>query len=401
MGTPAVNIDTYGTITNHFCSRVDGQPEVCSVYGQTIYSRFKKVRPASSTIPIDLRGWREPSGWTHAGVYSRASLGDMVFYRKPVPQIGQPGVHYYWREGSFWPFQAQSLPPMPSYLTAKAEIAALNKLRSNNVQLGVVAAEGHQTIDLVVKTLKSITDTVNSYRHSNPKGWDIVRRLQSGGLPGTDWRKLPNDWLEVQYGWKPAMSDVSDALYSLEHSLDTKDALIHVHSQARDHQLIDSKQPSPIRNSFFRVYRQRVEHRALVSLWYKVTNPTLARLSALGLVNPLEIVWEKTKYSFVVDWFIPIGSWLQSLSSTVGYSFKGGSLSRISRSTEEMVEEHIGSYGGDFELESNTDYGATAQSFRFERATYFYSPVPGIYFKNPFSAGHVANGLALLSQAFK
>jgi hypothetical protein len=31
---------------------------------------------------------------------------------------------------------------------------------------------------------------------------------------------------------------------------------------------------------------------------------------SLGLVNPLEIAWEVVPYSFVVDWFLPVGSYI-------------------------------------------------------------------------------------------
>jgi hypothetical protein len=33
---------------------------------------------------------------------------------------------------------------------------------------------------------------------------------------------------------------------------------------------------------------------------------------SLGLVNPAEIAWEVVPYSFVVDWFLPIGSYISA-----------------------------------------------------------------------------------------
>lgn len=38
-------------------------------------------------------------------------------------------------------------------------------------------------------------------------------------------------------------------------------------------------------------------------------------LAYLGVLNPLEVAWELTPYSFVADWFIPFGSWLQMRSN--------------------------------------------------------------------------------------
>jgi len=36
---------------------------------------------------------------------------------------------------------------------------------------------------------------------------------------------------------------------------------------------------------------------------------------SLGLTDPLSVLWEITPYSFVVDWFIPIGTYLENLNT--------------------------------------------------------------------------------------
>lgn len=47
-------------------------------------------------------------------------------------------------------------------------------------------------------------------------------------------------------------------------------------------------------------------------------------LSQLGLINPLEIAWEVMPWSFVVDWFLPVQTWIESMSSQTGLRFKTG-----------------------------------------------------------------------------
>jgi len=63
-----------------------------------------------------------------------------------------------------------------------------------------------------------------------------------------------------------------------------------------------------------------------VNLVAKVDNPTLARLNSLGLINPLTVAWERMPWSFVVDWFIPVSTFLQALSATIGLDFFTGSV---------------------------------------------------------------------------
>jgi hypothetical protein len=36
-------------------------------------------------------------------------------------------------------------------------------------------------------------------------------------------------------------------------------------------------------------------------------------LGALGLNNPAGVLWEKLPYSFVIDWFLPVGNYLEAL----------------------------------------------------------------------------------------
>lgn len=48
------------------------------------------------------------------------------------------------------------------------------------------------------------------------------------------------------------------------------------------------------------------------------------KIQQLGLDDPLGLIWELTPYSFVVDWFLPVGQWLSSFRSIKGLTFQGG-----------------------------------------------------------------------------
>lgn len=147
-------------------------------------------------------------------------------------------------------------------------------------------------------------------------------------------------------------------------------------------------------------YKFESVHKAWVSLYYGLTNANLAEFSSLGLINPLEIIWELVPYSFVVDWFLPVGNWLSSMTADAGFTFQGGSLSRKTDVKCDGVKEVSWLNTGNV----NT-FGATpnigGQAFWFNRLCYTSSPVPGLYFKNPLSATHIANAMALLALAFR
>lgn len=51
----------------------------------------------------------------------------------------------------------------------------------------------------------------------------------------------------------------------------------------------------------------------------RCVNPNLALLERLGLVNPAAIAWDAVPYSFVINWVLPVGGFLKSLSDMVGW----------------------------------------------------------------------------------
>lgn len=61
-----------------------------------------------------------------------------------------------------------------------------------------------------------------------------------------------------------------------------------------------------------------------VEFAFKVDNPGLFDLDRYGVLDPLAIAWELVPLSFVVDWFVPIGNFLDSLQRPFGLRFDWG-----------------------------------------------------------------------------
>lgn len=60
----------------------------------------------------------------------------------------------------------------------------------------------------------------------------------------------------------------------------------------------------------------------LVQAEVSISDPILYRTNQLGLVNPAAVAWELVPFSFLVDWFIGVGSWLNGLTDFVGLSLQ-------------------------------------------------------------------------------
>lgn len=288
-------------------------------------------------------------------------------------------------------FDPQTLYADPSWVEKMLLIRALNKLRDQDVNFGVMLAEASETANLFETTAIRIAKAVTSFRKKNPKAFALARLHQGTAT----WKKTPQAWLELQYGWNPLMTDLHGAACKLDSN------------RTRERNYVSVKSKKSLKDTVSYVLDWTPGYGAstcivgvsadyTVRLCYRLRNFNLALLSSLGLTNPAEIVWERVPYSFVVDWFLPVGSWLSALGGDFGYDFLNGSYTRFRRLTNERTEVHKlpSSY---FPLGAPQVHGFGVS---LQRTLYASSPWPGLYFKSPVSPGHLANASSLLSQAF-
>jgi len=288
-----------------------------------------------------------------------------------------------------------------SNLINKNLVKTLNKLKEQDIHLGNFLAEGKQVIDMFAGHTRTIANQVRKFREGNPTAFYDARRWQQGGLGRHLWCKIPGSWLELQYGWKPLMSDIYGGIHHLVRTARGSQAIVEVRAASKDQTEILGPVHTGIdgwKSQIAWQNEQKVHH----GLKYKIVNPKLAELSSLGLINPAEIVWEVTRFSFIVDWVLPVGPWLSSLTADVGMEFLSGhqtTTSEITFGEGRMIE---GPLAGNTLLEGVVGPPAwTGKVKAFNRTCFSSTPVPGIYVKNPLSTIHVANAIALLVQAFR
>ena len=143
-------------------------------------------------------------------------------------------------------------------------------------------------------------------------------------------------------------------------------------------------------------------HGCKVRLDYYIENPFLQTLTQLGLTNPAQLSWELLPLSFVVDWAYPLGSYLDTLDADLGLSFRGGSISRL---TKTAVTYSTSSRG---DVSTSIAYRVKVREKRINgggtsafllRSPLPYSPagrLPSL--ESPFSSGgRVMSALALLN----
>lgn len=369
-----------------------------------ITSRFDHVRPASvSTAPT--RGYpRAPTNWSHMRSLVQASPATVTFSRR---RTRAPGLNDWvgdvWQDGSFWnDIPVVAFPSVSSSLISRAEIAALLKLQNQHVHLGNFLAELKETVGMFTSTTSSIANAVTRFRRSNSSStWQKIIRTEGSRF----YHEIPGSWLQLQYGWNPLMSDINGALGSLGNP--QRPQVVSVKGRAKNTSELVITRLGQYGSS--QRATLRAEQRVEVGLCYSLSNPFVATLSQLGLLNPAEIVWEKLPYSFVVDWFAPVSSYLQALCADAGWAFISGYRTQVSKVTRIDFQEDIYDPSGFLSNSGKSPWSCGSSgndlnvpnSFSFLRTIYHSSPVPGFYFKNPVSPGHIANAMSLLVQAFK
>jgi hypothetical protein len=136
-----------------------------------------------------------------------------------------------------------------------------------------------------------------------------------------------------------------------------------------------------------------VNHGCEASATYGVSNATLAALNVYGLLNPAALAWELLPLSFVVDWFLPIGAFLSSLTAGVGLDFKHGYITRFSRGSVNVKFTGVlpSSYGGD-----DPTFSASVEGS--QRRILYSFPTPSLAIPSVPNAGKALTALALATQ---
>jgi len=198
-----------------------------------------------------------------------------------------------------------------------------------------------------------------------------------------------NAWLELQYGWKPLLSDVYGAAKFAADFFNNRRFDIEVSGQSKDVYSGIGRAGSPTNVDSTSSYTAVVKYGARL----RVTNANLRLAAGLGFTNPLLIAWELIPFSFVVDWFVDIGPTLAALSALHGYSvtesYKVTFLSGDAEGTAKSADFPCSGTVNEFRMTRTT--GASLPSI----------PMPSFNIKDALGITRATSAIALLVQSFK
>lgn len=284
---------------------------------------------------------------------------------------------------------------------------AMDEVVDSKVNLAQAFAERAQTSRLVAQTATRLANCLTALRKGRFS--NAMKHLGLEPSPRKFSQSLAENWLSLQYGWKPLLMDVKNSaeLLAQTHMGKPYDLIVRrnytVESPSLDviKRIIDGGggQIADVQWSF----SKRVTT-AKVKLHFRVTNEFIRGGKQLGITDPFLLAWELLPYSFVVDWFLPIGDFLERTNYDSGLTYLGGctvehTVQQVSlKAVAGNYNLVVGGLNYDGNVENYSD-GLTTL-VKFDRNALSSPPRPVLpSFKDPISTTHVLNALALLRVA--
>lgn len=279
----------------------------------------------------------------------------------------------------------------PTSVRSFVETCALRKAQELKVELGTALAESRSNISMIAARSGQIARIALAMRKGR---WTEVRRLL--GLRGKhvkSSKRFADNYLEYSFGWAPLASDIYKASNAFVDGLSRPQTIRAKHSYRENIPFTRDRPKSTPPWGDYTV--ETIERWSRCVLWASPNSAYLSVLATLGLINPVSVAWALVPFSFVVDWVLPIGDFLDATTAAVGLDFLGGSYST------QVV--------GDFTVVQQSGANATpavtggletavrVELYRREVLGNFPGPL-GVYVKNPFSMGKAITSTALIRQ---
>lgn len=250
--------------------------------------------------------------------------------------------------------------------------------------LAVTLAEWEQSHKMIVQRAGQLFNSLRAIKrgHLGDAARDLGRSVAPDSWRGAGRRgrgasrDASNAWLELHLGWSPLIKDIYDAVNTLQSSVPANT----VKGTAQGRLEI------PIRgNDYEGLHKYQTAMKIQAEVF--IDNPNLALANKMGLINPATVAWELVPFSFVVDWFLPVGKFLDSFTDLVGFKVIDPFTTTM-RSASTHLESPYPHYQWDTE--------AAVCRRVLGMPSYVLRPVP---FKG-FSVARGATAISLLVQQF-
>jgi hypothetical protein len=179
----------------------------------------------------------------------------------------------------------------------------LEKVKGHSFNVGVSLAEVDKLSEGVISTIKTVGLGFGDLAKGNFSSF--ARRFGASPPSPRAQRSLTTKdfsgrFLEMRYAWEPTIQDTFEAAKAFE-ALSNGPRQVVIKATHR------KKLGLYIPTNYARSRASALRSKTYTYEAYE----ELSAFRQMGLANPASILWERIPYSFVIDWFIPIGTYLE------------------------------------------------------------------------------------------
>lgn len=282
---------------------------------------------------------------------------------------------------------------IPYELIAQCQTEVLNKLKDQKIDIGTALAESRKTISHLADTSVQLYRFISNARKGR---WsEAAKALGLSRSSIKSGKAVGNRWLEYQYAWRPLMADIHGAMEEIKAGFQSEAQLFSVTRNIVRNNSSDFPELSSTQ-SYGALTSSRES--MMAKIYYRVNDSEIRKCTGLGLLNPLQVAWETVPFSFMLDWLLPVGDFLEALDATRGLDFIAGSRTYRNEAFYDLIWTPSYSSGPVKEGEYRLSVFATS----VDRVRYSTFPLPSFFYikKSPFTTKRLADAIAIGRQLF-
>jgi len=197
-----------------------------------------------------------------------------------------------------------------------------------------------ESMDLITNRLVQIANIARALRKKDYSGAAKAAGISKSNFkPKNASKNFGDVWLEYHFGWTNLVNDIYRGMDVMSSKFPTNKPLHARASEAGSESVITAYGHLP--NSSY-VLREHMEYKvySVQGCSFSLTNYNLHLVQQLGLANPAAIAWALVPYSFVVDWFVDVQSFILSYTDLVGIELHDSYHTWHAKATSSIDEVH-------------------------------------------------------------